>query len=179
MKKRRLLKTFLFVSVLIILVNMVSNLLTPKWYFSPGISEGETNRFQSFYKQPKNSLDYLVLGASHSLYSINPMQIYAQTGFTGYVLGSTTQSIDLSYYWLKESCKYQAPKYVFFDISSLLYNDHDNNRDPKVAASKALIYMRPSLLKLQAAFECSNESITPPGNNFPLISISFKMECFE
>lgn len=168
MKKRRLLKTFLFVSVLIILVNMVSNLLTPKWYFSPGISEGETNRFQSFYKQPKNSLDYLVLGASHSLYSINPMQIYAQTGFTGYVLGSTTQSIDLSYYWLKESCKYQAPKYVFFDISSLLYNDHDNNRDPKVAASKALIYMRPSLLKLQAAFECSNESITPLEIIFPL-----------
>lgn len=168
MKKRSLLRTFLFVSLLIILVYMVSNLLTPKWYFSPSTSEGETDRFQSFYKQPKNSLDYVVLGASHSLYSINPMQIYAQTGFTGYVLGSTTQSIDLSYYWLKESCKYQAPKYVFFDISSLLYNDHDNNRDPKVAASKALIYMRPSLLKLQAAFECSNESVTPLEIIFPL-----------
>ncbi|WP_347062725.1 hypothetical protein [Hungatella hathewayi] len=105
MNKRNLLKTFLFVSVLIILVNTVSNLLTPKWYFSPGANEGETNRFQSFYMQPKNTLDYLVLGASHTLYSINPMQIYARTGFTGYVLGSTTQSIDLSYYWLKEACK--------------------------------------------------------------------------
>lgn len=168
MNKRNLLKTFLFVSVLIILVNTVSNLLTPKWYFSPGANEGETNRFQSFYMQPKNTLDYLVLGASHTLYSINPMQIYARTGFTGYVLGSTTQSIDLSYYWLKEACKYQLPKYVFFDISSLLYSNHDINRDPKVAASKALIYMRPSLLKLQAAFECSNESVTPLEIIFPL-----------
>lgn len=122
--------------------------LSEKWISS---NDGETSRYKSFYKLNQNTLDYIVLGASYSYFSINPMLIYIQEGYTGYNLGSPGQTIELSYSWLQEACKYQVPEYVFLDISSLFYNENDKVDE---AIIKGMTDMRLSLQKIKAAYEC-------------------------
>lgn len=151
MKFRNVAKVFTFFVILCIVFSLCENILTEKWIYKPEKSEGETNRYESFYKLPNNTVDYIVLGVSHSFFSINPMLIYAQEGYTGYDLGSPGQTIEISYLWLQEACKYQTPKYVFYDVASMFYDEENKNEGNIV---KGLTYMKLSWLKLQAAYEC-------------------------
>lgn len=144
-------KAIIFFIIFAIIFNYTSYLLQPSWKYVPNISEGETDKYLSFYDLPSNNLDYLTLGVSHSFFSINPMQIYAETGIIGYNLGSPSQSISTSYYWLKEACKYQKPSLVFLDISSLLYSDAMVDA---ASETKALLYMRLSPNKINALINC-------------------------
>ncbi len=151
MKKKIFIHKIIYIIIFILLFNFTSYLFQPSWKYVPNISEGETDKYLGFYNVPLNNLDYLTLGASHSFFSINPMQIYAETGIIGYNLGSPSQSIETSYYWLKEAHKYQKPKIVFLDISSLLYDDEMIDA---ASVTKALLYMRFSLNKIDAIINC-------------------------
>lgn len=146
MKVKNTVKVLVFLSILCIIFVLCEKVLTAKWIYEPRNEiidhASETNRYESFYKLQDNTLDYIVLGVSHSYYSINPMLIYAQTGYAGYDLGSPVQPIEVSYQWLQEACKYQTPKYVFYDVGSLFYDDEDID---KWAIIKALTYMKPSV----------------------------------
>ena len=142
---------------------MVQWILIPSWKYIPSVSEGETDKYLSFYDIPDNTLDYITIGTSLSFYSTNPMQIYARSGFKGYNLGSPSQSIELSYYWLKEAFKTQKPQFVFFEVSSLLKNYYVSNEQ----ATKALIYMKPSINKVKACVE--SVSSNPEEILFPII----------
>lgn len=154
MKKRTLIQKIVFISIFILLFNCISYLFLPSWKYIPNTSEGETDKYLGFYNVPSNNLDYLTLGVSHSFFSINPMQIFAETGIVGYNLGSPSQSIELSYYWLKEACKYQTPKIVFIDISSLLHNEKMMDA---ASVTKALLYMRFSPDKINAIMDCKTQ----------------------
>lgn len=142
-------KSLLFVVVGILFFLIIQWILIPSWKYIPDRSEGETDRYLSFYDLSENSLDYITIGNSFSFYSTNPMQIYARTGYRGYNLGSPSQSIEISYYWLKEAFKTQKPKIVFLEVYSLLKNYYISDEN----ASKALIYMKPSIDKAKACIE--------------------------
>lgn len=148
---KKIFRVFVFAGIFIFIFLGLEKILIEKWIYKPAGNEGETNRYKSFYELEPDTLDYLVFGASHSFFSINPMLIYAQEGYSGYDLGSPAQTIELSYYWLKEACKYQSPKYIFYDVGSLFYETSDKD---KGAVIKGLAYMKPSLNKLEAACEC-------------------------
>lgn len=107
----------------------------------------DTDRYEGFYMLEKNSIDYLILGNSHALTAVNPMQVYAETGFTGYHLGNPNQSQDLSYHWLLEAYKTQSPQYVFLDVGSLLYADSPPSEEMQL---RGILYMKPSLNKWNA-----------------------------
>lgn len=149
MNKR--IRTAAFCGIFLILFNTFQSILTPYWKYETNVSEGEADRIHLFYQQEQDSLDYIVLGVSHSFYSVNPMQIYAESGITGFNLGSSDQPISVSYYWLKEACKTQSPQWVFFDVRSLF---HKQENILAARISKALIYMHPSLNKLEAMWNC-------------------------
>lgn len=166
MKKVHVRNAVLFICLFAMFFSKVQRVYIPKWKYIPGFSEGSTDRYQGFYQLAQNSLDYIVIGASHSFYSNNPMQIYAETGLTGYNLGSPSQPVNISYYWLKEACKYQKPTFVCFDVVSLIMSERSIT---PARVSEALANMRPSLNKLQAAINC-----TAPEQNvreilFPMI----------
>lgn len=145
-------KLLIFIIIGFEILVKISYILIPERHYSTSGWEGETDRYRGFYSLPERCLDYLVLGNSHSYHSVNPMQIYALTGFTGYNLGNSCQSKTLSYYWLLEACKYQAPRYVFLDIGSLLYAPEDTYEEWRLLG---LLDMKPSLLKLQAIRDAS------------------------
>lgn len=154
MKKKNVIKIIIFVSFFVFLLRVVEKILTPKWVEGGG---GETEKYETFYELSPNTLDYIVLGSSIGYNSISPMQIYAQEGYTGYILSSPAQPIELSYYWLQEACKYQKPKYVFYDVKPLLYGESERVNGWIV---RGMTYMKPSRLKIKAAIECKLPEMT-------------------
>ena len=158
--------SIIFITIFFILFLHIQNIFLPNWQYIPNSSEGETDRYMSFYEHEPDTLDYLVLGVSHSFYSINPTQIYSESGLKGYNLGSPSQPMSVSYYWLAEACKYQNPSYVFLDVGSLLYTQDAYNANQ---ITKALLYMLPSLNKLQAILNCRAEGQSVSELLVPLI----------
>lgn len=149
MLKKKGLRILAWGTGFLLIFSYLQAIFIPNWEYNPQkLKEGETNRYMEFYEEDKDSLDYLILGVSHSYYSVNPLQIYADTGLKGYNLGSPNQSLSISYYWLAEACKYQTPSVVFLDIASLLYPQEHLFDSGNVA--KALLYMKPSFNKLEA-----------------------------
>lgn len=163
-KRKQVAQVAAFFILFFLLFFKLQAIFLPDWSYVVNCQEGDTEKYQGFYSLPANSLDYIVIGASHSFYSTNPMQIYAETGFTGYDLGSPSQSIQLSYYWMKEAFKTQRPKIVFYDVISLFYSHGTYN----AALSKAIIPMRPSLNKLEAIIQCSNSKEQISGLLMPM-----------
>lgn len=150
-KFRNITKSVVFLIILVVIFFLCERILTEKWMYRPGINEGETNRYESFYQLPSGTVDYIVLGTSHSFFSINPMLIYAREGYTGYDLGSPAQTVEMSYWWLQEAFKYQKMEYVFYDVGSLFFNEEDKDAGSVI---KGLTYMKPGIQKLKAAYDC-------------------------
>lgn len=73
-KTKRQIEPFIFCILFCAIFNICQTILTPYWKYITNVSEGESDRINAFYSQAPNSLDYLVLGVSHSFYSVNPMQ---------------------------------------------------------------------------------------------------------
>ena len=159
---KRILNFIMFFGIGVSLLSVVTGIFTPKWTYSEK-DYGEGSRYRSFYKLKENTLDYVVIGVSHSFFAVNPMQIYADTGYTGYDLGSPFQPQSVSYYWLKEAVKTQDIKCVFVDVSSII-KDVQNNEQ----ILKNLILMKPSVNKLEAIRECSPKEETLYAALFPL-----------
>jgi len=77
-------------------------------------------RTRLFYELPDNTVDVLFLGSSHTYFTFIPQQIYDEYGITSADLATSSQSIQNTYYLLKEAYKHQKPKVVFLDIYNLM-----------------------------------------------------------
>lgn len=79
-----------------------------EWFQSYTVTE--------FYKERKNSIDVLYVGNSCIYTGVSPMEMYKNTGITGYAFSTSGQRMASSYYFIKEAFKYQKPKLVFLEI---------------------------------------------------------------
>lgn len=125
-----------------------------------------THKYDDFYKLKRNTLDYILLGISHTYYAVNPMYIYTHCGYKGYNLADEAQDIRFSYYWLLETLKTQTPKVVFIDVGGLLYEDNTMSEGWKL---KEFSEMRISKEKIQATFFGTEDRNTRIGALFPLL----------
>ncbi len=152
MKKKlfRIAGALVFIFLLIFFIITANIFMTPYWRYSNDPDDaGESSRYENFYEMPDNTLDYLVIGPSNSYHSLEPMQVYAYSGITGFDLGGPSQPMYCSYYWLKEALKNQSPKIVFVDAGSFVRENPSNER-----ILKSILPMKPSLNKLQAIRDC-------------------------
>ena len=60
--------------------------------------------------------DVVFVGSSHASSGINPIQLFEEEGIAGYDVATGSQSPWQSYYYVKQSYKYQHPKLVVFDV---------------------------------------------------------------
>ena len=81
-------------------------------------SEDGIKQGLSMYCQPKDSVDVVMLGSSHVHCGINTATLWEEYGIPGYDYSSAEQQIWVSYYLLREFCKYQNPKVVVLDFFS-------------------------------------------------------------
>lgn len=83
----------------------------------------DTDRIEKFYKEEKNSIDVMFIGASEVSQGIIPGYAYERYGFTSYMytLDGNQGAIYLSQ--LKEIRKYQDPEIIFVDLFGFLNDD--------------------------------------------------------
>lgn len=100
-----------------------------------------------YLEEPKDSIDIMFFGSSLSFCGIIPAVVYEETGYTSYVLGGPSQTLPVTYEYLKEALKTQSPKLIFVEVSSLVSDRY--NSSTKIN----LCYMPWSLNRLEATFK--------------------------
>ena len=73
---------------------------------------------QNFYRQPKDSVDVLLIGNSHSGINIDTATLWNEYGIAAYNLWGGVQPLWNSYHFLVEALKYQRPKLVVLEITA-------------------------------------------------------------
>ena len=156
MKRSRCLKGIIFVAGIFFFFALFSRILSVKW-----------NKYRAFYTLEKNELDYITLGMSHVYYGIDPVYIYAHSGYRGYNLGDEAQNVQFSYFWLMEALKTQHPKYVFFDVGSLFYSESYMDESWKLKEFSAMPLTWQKVKNIQ---ETSADTFTKAGMVWPLLT---------
>lgn len=103
------LKGILFLFALIPMIFVVGN------KYSAASTENQINnynesRWNEFYELPKNSLDMVFLGSSHSYCTFDPENFDSVLGTSSYQLGMPLQHMDSTYFTLLEVLNYQKLK---------------------------------------------------------------------
>lgn len=73
---------------------------------------------REMYIQPKNSIDVVFMGSSHIHCDVNTALLWEDYGIAAYDYSAAEQPLWITYYYLKEICKYQSPKLVVLDLYS-------------------------------------------------------------
>lgn len=100
----RLIRSILFIALTVIVLEISYMVLRP--------SPDDNVSFPLFLKQPKNSIQVLNLGNSHSYYSVIPIKLYEAAGITSFNLGGPSQPIPPRVGYLKDALKTQSPEVV-------------------------------------------------------------------
>lgn len=82
-----------------------------------------------YEKEPKNSVDVLFFGSSVAYCDVIPAVIYRETGLTSYVMAGGSQTLPITYRYLREACKTQSPQAVVVEVSTMIAPP--NNRSIK------------------------------------------------
>ncbi len=81
-------------------------------------SEDGIEQIQSYYKQPRDTVDALFVGSSHIFCHVNTGVLWDDYGISGYDLAGAEQPYWNSLYYIKEALKTQKPKVIVLDIST-------------------------------------------------------------
>lgn len=111
----------------------------------------------SMYAQPRNTVDVVMIGSSHIHCDINPAILWEEQGIAAYDFSAAEQPMWITYYYLKEFCKYQDPKVVVLDLySPAKYKD---SFDPAWIGEN-IYNIKPSINKIRmVASACTLEQI--------------------
>ncbi|MDO4797346.1 MAG: hypothetical protein Q4A01_04905 [Coriobacteriales bacterium] len=144
------LKVALFGVVLALLLSGVNVLFQPVWY--------EWNNYHThhgFYQQPANSVEGVFVGASLTVNSLIPTQMYEEQGICTYNLATEWQPMMASYYWVKEAYRKhpESLKTVLLDVSQI----RKSTSPAESLYHKALDNMELSPIKVEAAQELSED----------------------
>ncbi len=69
-----------------------------------------------FYEQKPGTIDVMFYGSSHTYSDINPAVLWEQEGISSYDLAGSLQPLWNTYYYMKESLKYQHPKVMVVEL---------------------------------------------------------------
>lgn len=117
---------------------------------------------ESFYDEPKNSIDVLMVGGSQIMCSLWPVGIYDATGLTAYNFSTWSQPVWVSYYYIKEALRYQKPQVVFLDVFGALYDrTYMTGVDVDLVSDDFAQLLRPSLNLLALNLTRRRVQVTP------------------
>ncbi len=110
-----IIKAVIFICFVIPVIYYIGN------KYSAASTENKINgynqsRWEEFYSLPKNSIDMVFLGSSHSYCTFDPLIVDEGLGTNSYQLGMPLQHLDSTCYTLKEVLNYQSPKDVVLEV---------------------------------------------------------------
>lgn len=141
--KKKIINFTVFWLIFLLLFQGMSRILIPKWNDIPGIAG---RRMEDFYQQEENTMDAMFFGSSFIYYSMSPLPIWDNYGYTSYSFGNPGQRIWTSYYYMEEAFKHQKPKVVFYEVGTA----HLEEQAKEEWNRQNLDYMPLSLTKLKA-----------------------------
>ncbi len=98
-----------FILAFVIIMSGLDRLLSEK-------SIHGINQARSFYEQPRDSIDVLMIGSSHIHCDINTAQLWENYGIAAYNFSAAEQTLWQTYYYFKEALKTQHPKVAVLDF---------------------------------------------------------------
>lgn len=110
MKKRKKIISVL-VSLVVFLVAMRFLLLLLRPKTCDGIKQAAY-----LYAQPRNTVDVAFMGSSHIHCGINTKLLWDEYGIAAYDYSAAEQPLWITYYYMKEMCRYQQPKLIVLDL---------------------------------------------------------------
>lgn len=116
-----------------------------------------------YLKEEENTIDALFFGSSIAYCDVAPAAIWESSGISAYVMAGPEQTIPISYYYLRESCKTQNPKVVFLEVTGVFFERYQSYSKVNVG------YMPAGLNRLGATFFASERAewaglLFPPYN---------------
>lgn len=153
-KKYRLIwvRIIVFLVLTVLMLGILTRIFIPKYFYNDTWSM--TTTYSGFYDMEENTVDVLFLGSSRTMSSFVPQQLYNEYGITSYNLGSTQQSMLVTYFWLKEALRFQTPKAVVIEVKELFpYREGVILNADEASIRKALDYMKWSSVKKEAVDE--------------------------
>lgn len=74
-----------------------------------------TVKINGYKNEPENSFDILGFGSSHMYCTLNPLDLWKQSGLKSYVLATQQQPLEATYYYVKEALKTQKPRLLIIE----------------------------------------------------------------
>lgn len=142
---KAILKGSIFITILILVITA----LTPLYIIK---SEHRGKLIEGLYNHTGDAYDVLLMGGSHMNSGIDPNVLWYNYGITSFNYATGGQSIDVTYYLLKEALKNHRPTVVVVDA---YYLSRSAEYGEKGYISNALDNMRFSMNKLEAIEKCT------------------------
>ena len=103
-------------TVRVVVFLLVAAILLHTWiiWFNPKHFDGN-RMMESFYAQPENSIDLLVVGSSHTFIDVNTGMLWEDFGVPSFVIGGSLQPFWCSYYYIREALNYQTPDLIVLE----------------------------------------------------------------
>lgn len=143
---RRVLACVLFLALAMALFTFLADTLRP-----PHTDYGST--WKAYKAEPRNTMDVLYFGSSYAYCDWDPVEIYRDSGLTGYVMAGSEQTMSLTYWYLKEALETQQPQAVVIEATGLFFKQYQAFTQTNVT------YMPFSSNKLGAIFTASEQEL--------------------
>lgn len=142
------------ISILLALSLLMGVLLAAGWLLLPKSYQSGID-WDAYLKEPENSIDVLYVGSSMAFCDVAPGAVYENCGVTGYVVAGPEQTIPVSYYYIREACRYQSPKAVFLELSGMFFTRYEEHTASNIA------FMPRGMNRLKATFNVANREDIP------------------
>lgn len=149
MKKTKLLNILEVVFAVCVCIALVLSLTLAGDFLMPA-RNGYGAMWDRFLNEDENTIDIMFFGTSLAYCDIIPPQIYEATGLTSYVMAGPAQTVEQTYYYIREALKTQSPQLIYVEVSGA-FSDYDLY--PKVNVG----YMPWTFNRLAATFTCAKE----------------------
>lgn len=103
---KRTVKILIFLALLVAVTSKIYGVL--EWNKGIGIRQ--------FYLYEKDTVDVITYGSSHAFCTANPPVMWQDHGIAMVNMGESGQTIGSTYYYMKESLKYQKPKVALVEM---------------------------------------------------------------
>lgn len=80
-------------------------------------------RMEGFYKEERDTLDVVNIGASDVFFGYSCARAYQKCGYTSYSIATYQNPISIYKAEIDEMLKYQSPKQIVIEVNGILYND--------------------------------------------------------
>ena len=110
---------------LLLLVFAVAGTLNFLGNYSLRSKNKEVNKLKMFYCEDKDSLDFVIIGASEVKNGYSAAEVYKESGITNFPYYVSVNPVHLWKYEINEILREQSPKLIMLELNGAVYEDDE------------------------------------------------------